>query len=155
MKASINRLLSKIIISKTNYFGDSPCWEWEGSKSAKGYGNLNINNHLVRTHRFIFEYYYGMICPDLQINHKCRNKCCCNPLHLEQVNAQQNCDYSRREYLLGLKKRIHHNSKKTHCIHGHEFTPENTHIRTDSTRRCKICHRQRNIKSYQKIKVNQ
>lgn len=152
MKSIIDRFLSKIVISNTNYLESSPCWEWIASKSIQGYGNIRINKQLVRTHRFIYEYYHGTICPDLQINHKCKNKKCCNLLHLEQVNAQQNCNYSRKEYLLGLKKRIHRNSKKTHCMHGHEFTEENTHMRTDSTRRCKICHRRRNIKSYQKIK---
>jgi len=35
---------------------------------------------------------------------------------------------------------------RTHCEHGHEFTPENTLWRTDSSpgaRRCRICHRER------------
>jgi len=31
---------------------------------------------------------------------------------------------------------------KTHCIHGHEFTPENTYIRTNGNRACRTCLRQ-------------
>lgn len=33
----------------------------------------------------------------------------------------------------------HHNTKKTHCKNGHEFTPENTLPRDGGTRRCKAC----------------
>jgi hypothetical protein len=33
------------------------------------------------------------------------------------------------------------NAQKTHCIHGHAFTPENTYVRIDGTGRriCRIC----------------
>lgn len=30
---------------------------------------------------------------------------------------------------------------KTHCKRGHEFTPENTHVRGDKGRQCKACNR--------------
>lgn len=31
---------------------------------------------------------------------------------------------------------------RTHCSHGHEYTPENTHIKPDGSRRCRTCHRE-------------
>lgn len=36
-------------------------------------------------------------------------------------------------------------AKATHCIHGHEFTPENTYLRKDGPglRMCKTCGRER------------
>lgn len=34
-----------------------------------------------------------------------------------------------------------HNANKTHCDHGHEFTPENTYTQTTGTRGCRECHR--------------
>lgn len=34
-----------------------------------------------------------------------------------------------------------HNRDKTHCIHGHEFTPENTYVRPKGWRECRACHR--------------
>ena len=40
---------------------------------------------------------------------------------------------------------------RTHCNHGHEFTPGNTLWRTDSShgaRRCRRCHRERTLAWY-------
>lgn len=34
-------------------------------------------------------------------------------------------------------------ANKTHCKHGHEFTPENTHIRPNGSRLCKACRLRR------------
>lgn len=35
------------------------------------------------------------------------------------------------------------NTSKTHCLRGHEFTPENTHINTRGERQCRACSRAR------------
>lgn len=35
----------------------------------------------------------------------------------------------------------HHQARKTHCDHGHEFTPENTGRQRVDNRRCLTCHR--------------
>jgi hypothetical protein len=34
--------------------------------------------------------------------------------------------------------------KKTHCCRGHEFNVENTGVRPDRRRWCRVCHRNRN-----------
>ena len=53
------------------------------------------------------------------IDHLCRNPACVNPAHLEPVTNRTNI---RRGYgPSGL------NARKTHCIKGHEYTPENTY----------------------------
>jgi hypothetical protein len=36
-----------------------------------------------------------------------------------------------------------HNGPKTHCKRGHEFTPDNTYVRPNSTRKCRECSRER------------
>jgi hypothetical protein len=33
-----------------------------------------------------------------------------------------------------------YNRRKTHCIHGHEFTPGNTYYRRNGRRLCRTCH---------------
>jgi HNH endonuclease/NUMOD4 motif len=47
----------------------------------------------------------------------------------------------------------HHNASKTHCDHGHEFTPENTGERPDrpGARVCKKCQRINAVKSHQRL----
>ena len=36
------------------------------------------------------------------------------------------------------------NGDKTHCRHNHEFTPENTILKSDGTRRCRTCKKRQN-----------
>jgi hypothetical protein len=42
------------------------------------------------------------------------------------------------------------NSLKTHCVHGHEFTPENTYITSAGHRRCQACHRRSALQAKQR-----
>lgn len=110
---------------------DSGCWEWTYTITNKGYGFMWYDSKFHLTHRIIYEYYYGQICPDLQIDHLCRNRKCCNPFHLEQVTQKENI-------LRGVSFSAI-NARKTCCLKGHEFTLENTYIRPDGRRNCRIC----------------
>jgi hypothetical protein len=40
------------------------------------------------------------------------------------------------------------NARKTHCVNGHAFTPENTRVNSDGSRHCKACERASNRRSY-------
>lgn len=43
----------------------------------------------------------------------------------------------------------HAHARKTHCVHGHEFTPENTRwLRGGRKRECRICDREHSRKTY-------
>jgi hypothetical protein len=42
-------------------------------------------------------------------------------------------------------------AQKTHCVHGHEFTPENTYITKDGARGCRTCHRARDKASKKRM----
>lgn len=122
----LQRFLSKIRITKLG------CWEWLGSKTTVGYGQIGFNGRTTTTHRFIYEYLYGKIDSKLQLDHLCRNRNCCNPDHLEVVTQQENILRG-----IGLSAL---NARKTHCIHGHEFTSQNTYITTSNKRKCRTCH---------------
>lgn len=43
-----------------------------------------------------------------------------------------------------LRHGDNHNAAKTHCIRGHEFTPENTYIQNHGKRGCRACLQVRN-----------
>ncbi len=131
MRPAIERFSEKINISTTHFYKNSPCWEWTAHRDRDGYGQFSIKSKPIKAHRFIYEYYYGAICPDLTIDHLCRNRKCVNPFHLEQVTVKVNV--LRGIGICALNK------QKTHCKRGHEFMKENTRFTRDGKRQCRIC----------------
>ena len=84
---------------------DDGCIVWTGAKTPKGYGIFGISNnngeypHTVRAHRFAYALHYGFdklpygtdkTQNRKVIHHKCENKACANPLHLEAVSDNWN-----------------------------------------------------------------
>jgi HNH endonuclease len=115
--------------------GDDECWPWTGHLS-RGYGQFHVQyvspRRTIRPHRFSYELLVGPIPDGLQLDHLCRNRACVNPQHLEPVTAQEN---NRRSLAPSAI-----NAAKTACVHGHEFTPENTGTK-NGTRFCRQCAR--------------
>lgn len=114
------------------------CWEWQGFRVRGGYGGVawpkagslrDCKSH--RAHRVAYMLFVGPLDPELQIDHLCNNRLCVNPDHLEQVTQQVN--------LRRAEPRA--NARKTHCIRGHEFSPENTRLDKGGHRVCKACMR--------------
>ena len=70
--------------SKVHISAPDECWEWKASKDTHGYGHLNINHSMVRTHRVAWILTYGDI-PHINsyhgvcVLHHCDNPPCCNP----------------------------------------------------------------------------
>lgn len=91
------RLYSHIKINEI-----SGCWEWQGSTRA-GYGRLTIGSRkdgtrrIVMAHRLSYELNYGEIPENMEICHKCDNRCCINPEHLFVGTHQDNMDDRERK----------------------------------------------------------
>lgn len=102
------------------------CWTWIASLDGRGYGQFDHQ----RSHRVSYELLVGPIPEGLVLDHLCRNKRCVNPDHLEPVTHLENL----RRGTPGSA----HNTRKTHCPKGHEYTPENTRVK-DGKRNCKAC----------------
>ena len=68
----------------------SPCHIWTGPDSGTGkgggYGRMSLNSQTVAVHLVVYTHYFGYIPGKKQIDHRCNNRLCCNPAHLEMVS---------------------------------------------------------------------
>lgn len=117
------------------------CWLWTGVPDKYGYGRFAVAGKTFKAHRIGYEIQIGPIPDGLTLDHRCHtedetcsggNTCphrrCVRGDHLEPVEGGEN---TRR----GLVRR-------THCKHGHEFTPENTWLfdrKEYVIRHCRTC----------------
>ena len=72
----------------------SPCHIWTGGDSGNGrgggYGRVSINGETSAVHRVVYTHYFGYVPAKKQIDHRCNNRLCCNPAHLELVSHLRN-----------------------------------------------------------------
>ena len=72
----------------------SPCHIWTGPDSGTGrgggYGRMSLNSQTVAVHIVVYTHYYGYVPGKKQVDHKCNNRLCCNPAHLELVSHLKN-----------------------------------------------------------------
>jgi hypothetical protein len=109
------------------------CWNWTGAISAGSYGSIYYEGRMQKAHRVMWRLERDEIPDGMDLDHLCRNRLCINPDHLEPVTRSENL---RRSPLMDR------HSHRTHCIRGHEFTPENTRYKSSNGHRvCRECMR--------------
>lgn len=106
---------------------NSGCWLWTAHVDRHGYGRFSIRRGTYLAHRVSYAYHVGPIQDGLCIDHKCRNRQCVNPAHLEPV--------TNRENIVRGAKAI------TACPRGHPYDEENTYTAPDGHRFCRACNR--------------
>lgn len=107
------------------------CWLWAGGLQD-GYGVFDVRFAPSSAHRVAYVALIGDP-GELSLDHLCRVRWCCNPEHLEPVTEREN------------SLRSPFRRRKTHCTHGHEYTPENTQWKAGEwghpVRKCRTCIR--------------
>lgn len=122
-----------------------PCWNWTASSyDDTGYGQFRHPSAPRGTsgyaHRAAWIYANGPIPPGLHVDHLCKNHLCVRASHLEAVD--------RRTNILRGDGFAATNARKTHCVHGHAFTAENT-VWENGWRKCRTCRKKRGRERYQ------
>ena len=120
------------------------CWVWTGAINSSGYGSFGVNRSSIEAHRWAYQDANGPVPRGRELDHLCHtndetcaggisclHRRCVNPTHLEAVRPRDNWARGRAPSV--------ENSKKTHCKHGHEFTPANTYYRPAGGRQCRKC----------------
>jgi len=123
----IDRLMDRVVL-------DGDCWRFTGAINATGYGVIGRGGRgagNALTHRATYEHFIAEIPAGLDLDHLCRNRWCCNPWHMDPVTRVVNVSRGLRAPGYGV-------ASITHCLRGHEFTPENT-VQGKRQRYCRTC----------------
>jgi hypothetical protein len=80
------------ILESRVYTSDTGCWLWKPGQwnSGNGYGKVNFEGKPWMVHRLMWTYLVGPIKFGMVLDHKCRERACCNPEHLRELTPKQN-----------------------------------------------------------------
>lgn len=65
---------------------DSPCWIWKRGLSG-GYASSWNGDRVTNVHREVYVLVHGDICDGIEVHHRCEQKSCVNPEHLEALTV--------------------------------------------------------------------
>lgn len=127
-------------IERSYVVTENGCWEWTKGRSNFGHGKIGLKqngeNHTLPVHRVYYQLVKGFIKDGSVLDHLCNNSPCINPDHLEPVTQWENNARG-----IGVTA---DNIRKTKCVNGHEFTPQNTgRYAKTGWRYCRTCSRAR------------
>jgi hypothetical protein len=139
-KHVLAHIKAKLIVDPVN-----GCWLWQGYVRPDattsggifvrgGYGQIGYRGRSMPVHRAMWTILHGAPSSNVFVCHTCDVRHCCNPDHLW---LGSNADNIRDM----VAKKRGPKAGATHCIRGHEFTPENTLIHSGKWRACKACQR--------------
>jgi len=83
---ALRRFWSKVTLPDP----ESGCMLWTASRVTNGYGQISVYGARYLAHRVAYSLAYGPIPGGMEMGHRCRNRECVSPDHLEVVTRQEN-----------------------------------------------------------------
>lgn len=112
---------------------ESGCWIWLKALNPFGYGMSYREGRTIGSHRYSWELHNGPIPKDKWVLHKCDVRACVNPSHLYLGSPKENM---RDKF---QRKRENTKFWDKNCRNGHVRTEQNTLLRANGKRSCKVC----------------
>ena len=70
---------------------ENGCWVVSGWNDGRGYMNISVDGKTQKVHRVMFQWFWRRkLRKGVQVDHKCNNRSCCNPIHLQAVMNKKN-----------------------------------------------------------------
>lgn len=131
------RLLERVVLEE-DAFPENGCWLWTGALTDRGYASFRIRGKSYNAHRWLYQWKYGQLPDEIQLDHLCRTRHCLNWDHLEPV--------TQAIHSLRTPENSGWFMTPQRCKHGHELTPENIYTWIDAAghvhRHCRTCRRE-------------
>jgi len=92
------------------------CWLWTDAMTGVEYGSVRVAGRALSAHVLVVTLGGRTIPPGWEVDHRCGQRLCINPDHLDVVSPRENkvrAAARRREVEV--------------CVNGHPYTDENTH----------------------------
>ena len=109
------------ILANVEYNHTTGCLEWIGKCKLP---NGHIAGFGTTLHRLMYDP-FRRLHSDEFVHHTCGNQLCLNVHHLQAMSSRKHGE--------------HHNPKATHCVHGHELTPDNLVWKNENGRKRLVC----------------
>jgi hypothetical protein len=112
----------------------SYCWEYAGSRSPQGYGQVMYQGRQYRAHQLAFLLDFGRLAEPMTL-HRCDNPPCCRPSHLYEGDGSDNMNdmYSRGRGNRPLG--VDHHMSKVDEKQRREIAARYLEIKNESSRR--------------------
>lgn len=93
----LQKIMSNVAMTYEGFTLDgvpSPCYQWLGPDSGSGrgggYPRMCLDGQTVAVHLVVYTHHFGFIPGKKQIDHRCNNRMCVNPDHLQMVTHKKN-----------------------------------------------------------------